>query len=533
MDAGPRTRYPGAQPFADDDLARKLFRGREREATALTNQIFANRLVVLFARSGVGKTSLLNAGVAENLRVEGLLPLTVRVNDTAIGPFESVYRDIEASSARQQVEYIPGNKKSLWHFFKTAEFWKKDVLQTPVLILDQFEELFTLQSEEQRRAFIDQLSHLIRGVRPPTPLSEVMDKDNRNVPISDSAPQLKVLISLREDFFPNLEELANRIPEILHQPFRLQPLARLAASRALEEPASIEDPSLATRPFEIESKGKDAILNFLASRAPSSIKKSSTDIEPFQLQLICQHIEEIAESKQHANPQSSVKVTVGEIGESSTLQSILEDFYLKQVGAIPSFRQRQAVRRLCREFLISPQGGGRRLRMEESEIKRHTSVAPATLRTLVDHRLLRADQTAGGTYYELSHDSLINAVLGSSRWSLVCRAGAYLIVGLLSCLLGISALIALILTPVGYLAGSAGTKEDLLLLVTLLPIYLLVCWIAWGAGTQNLKKFKDMWRRSRITRRATYEIEGPSFVRIRSWIVAPISSVVWRSKGDS
>src|SRR5262245_8403588 len=130
MERGTRTRYPGAQPFADDDLSRKLFRGRERETTSLTHQILAHRLVVVFARSGVGKTSLLNAGIAENLRAEGLLPLMVRVNDTALGPLQSVYIGIETAGARQQVEYISGDKETLWHFFKTAEFWRQDVLQT-------------------------------------------------------------------------------------------------------------------------------------------------------------------------------------------------------------------------------------------------------------------------------------------------------------------------------------------------------------------------------------------------------------------
>jgi hypothetical protein len=505
MDAGTRTRYPGAQPFADDDLSRKLFRGREREATSLTNQIFANRLVVLFARSGVGKTSLLNAGVAEKLRAEGLVSLTVRVNDTVLGPLESVYRGIAAASARQQVEYIPGNKKSLWHFFKTAEFWTKDVLQTPVLILDQFEELFTLHSEEQRRAFIDQLSYLIRGVQPPTALQEVVEKDTQNVPISDSPPPIRLLVSLREDFLPYLEELADRIPEILHEVLRLQPLARASASRALEEPASIEDPSLATRPFELESQGRDQVLDFLAWRAPSSIKKSSTEIEPFQLQLICQHIEEIAESKQHANPESSAKVTVGDIGEWSTLRSILEEFYLKQIGAIPSFRQRRAVRRLCREFLISPQGI--RLRMEESEIKRHTLVDLATLRALVDHRLLRADQTADGTYYELSHDSLIQPALGS-RGSLAFRAGWHLFVGLVGLLFGGLYLALAPFMPLGYFFKESSDSQGDWVFVVLTPVFALLGWIFWRAGVRNIKEFKDMRRRFRISRRTAPEIKG-------------------------
>src|SRR5215468_10419814 len=123
MDVGVRNRYPGAHPFEDDDLSRKLFRGREQETTSLIRQILANRLVVLYARSGLGKTSLLNAGIAENLRAEGLLPLTVRVNDKELGPIKSIYRDIAAASERQHVEYTPGNKTSLWHFFKTAQFW--------------------------------------------------------------------------------------------------------------------------------------------------------------------------------------------------------------------------------------------------------------------------------------------------------------------------------------------------------------------------------------------------------------------------
>ena len=74
-------RYPGAQPFADDQVSRKVFFGREQAAKALTSQILANRLVVVYAKSGLGKTSLLNAGIAQRLREEGRIPLIVRVNE--------------------------------------------------------------------------------------------------------------------------------------------------------------------------------------------------------------------------------------------------------------------------------------------------------------------------------------------------------------------------------------------------------------------------------------------------------------------
>src|SRR5262249_28209422 len=129
------TRYPGAQPFSDDELSRKTFFGRERESADLANKILANRLVVVYAKSGLGKTSLLNAGVAQRLRSEQYLPLVVRVNDVQSGPFASVLTDIRTATERQAVEYVPGSQGSSWDFFKTAEFWQGDLLLTPVLIL--------------------------------------------------------------------------------------------------------------------------------------------------------------------------------------------------------------------------------------------------------------------------------------------------------------------------------------------------------------------------------------------------------------
>src|SRR6266545_1110671 len=99
-----RTRYPGAQPFSDDEISRKTFFGRPRESRDLTNTILANRLVVLYAKSGLGKTSLLNAGVAELLRNEKCLPLVVRVNDVQHGPFTSILEGIRTAAERQSVE---------------------------------------------------------------------------------------------------------------------------------------------------------------------------------------------------------------------------------------------------------------------------------------------------------------------------------------------------------------------------------------------------------------------------------------------
>src|SRR6516225_8383217 len=111
-------RYPGAQPFRDDDVARQTFFGRDGAAIALSDQVLANRLVVVYAKSGVGKTSLLNAGVAPALRKAGTIPLFLRVNDIEHDILRSVLDGIQAEAARQKVEYHPGDATSLWSFFK-------------------------------------------------------------------------------------------------------------------------------------------------------------------------------------------------------------------------------------------------------------------------------------------------------------------------------------------------------------------------------------------------------------------------------
>jgi Novel STAND NTPase 1 len=401
----PTTRYPGAQPFSDDAISRKIFFGREREVVELTDQILANRMVVVYGRSGLGKSSLLNAGVAQRLRDEGHLPLVVRVNDIQNGPRASILQGIGATAERQEIEYSAGDPVSLWSFFKTAEFWRGDILATPVLILDQFEELFTLQSPEARMNFLSELGYLVRGVAPP-------DFVDAHPDLSIAAPVVHVVLSLREDFLGLLEEAADRIPQILHHRFRLTPLSLHAAAAALTGPAAIDDSALETRPFRYDPKAVEHILDYLSRRRAPALVETARNIEPFQLQLICQRSERIARERQRQSA-DNVVLTIDDIGGEAALRDTLKDFYRHALAAVPGRRERQAARRLCVNYLISPEG--RRLSLEESEIKRQLRLSSETLGQLVSNRLLRCDSRADSMYYELSHDALIEPVLATRQ----------------------------------------------------------------------------------------------------------------------
>ncbi len=268
-------RYPGSRPFNDTELDRRLFFGREAETKYIFHSILVENLFVLFARSGMGKTSLLNAGLMERLRQKEFLPLVIRFNNRETSPLDSVYSGIE-EAVRQRNEQVapldridrePGEQDTLWQYFKTAVFWTADDKRLiPVLILDQFEEFFIMHSPAPRKAFIEQLADLVRG-RVPGALRKAFKSDPHNFPYSETPPRVKVIISMREDFLGNLDELTHEIPNILQNRFRLLPLKCQQAREAIINPARLSaDEYVRARGFSYADETVDEMLDFLSER---------------------------------------------------------------------------------------------------------------------------------------------------------------------------------------------------------------------------------------------------------------------------
>lgn len=442
--ANDRNRYPGAQPFSDDEISRKVFFGRQKASRVLADKILANHMVTVYARSGLGKTSLLQAGVAPRLREEGFLPLFVRLNDTRIGPLRTVLDTIPGEARRQHVEYVPGSAESLWSFFKTAEFWRDDLLLTPVLILDQFEELFTLQSERARAEFLNEVSYLTRGVRPPPG-----DQTLPGAELSGHPPAVTIVLSLREDYLGYLEEAAEHIPQILDARFRLAPLDLDAAREAIVGPAAVTDPGLVSRPFTLDDTTVTEILDYLALARMHHAGETRLYVEPFQLQLICRRMEQIADSR--AQQPGTDSITMADLGGEAGLTQTLRDFYREAIESLPDRRNRRASRHLCEEYLISPEG--RRLSLEENELNRQLGLQPTTLGDLVSSRLLRSESRSESVYYELSHDALVEPILESRR----TRAH---VLGILGTGSGAVVFLLSLMTFLAFVIGMAGMWQD-------------------------------------------------------------------------
>ncbi|HEX2062590.1 MAG TPA: hypothetical protein VHK90_17755, partial [Thermoanaerobaculia bacterium] len=168
--------YPGLASFQDHNLDRLLFCGRNEERRTLLNLVVGESISVLYSRSGLGKTSLINATLLQELRERNYFPVVARLTDVKAGPRESIISAIETQACARNVGIRgAGPAASLWEYLVDLELHTAGGAWKLVLVIDQFEELFTRIRERDREAgtqveqtFIDELSDIVRHRLPAT-----------------------------------------------------------------------------------------------------------------------------------------------------------------------------------------------------------------------------------------------------------------------------------------------------------------------------------------------------------------------------
>lgn len=407
-----RNRYPGAGPFQDDDISRKTFFGREKQVAELASRIEVCRLTIVYGRSGLGKSSLLQAGLTSPLRESGFFPVFVRVNHANDSLITVVADYIEDEAQRQGIEHVRGTPDSPWEYFKSVELWQNDRLLIPVIILDQFEEIFSVGSEDHQESIIEEVGLMLRGLPSSKNEDDLLSLEEK---YGSSPPKLQIIIAIREDYLGHLEELAGEIPEIFDSRFRVTPLSIEAARTALVSPSKIVNECFKSTSFEIEEELVSQALEFLTSDSDITKRRRIYRIEPFQLQLVGRKIEEIAQQISENQNTERVSVSFKDIGGEEGLNRALSDFYATSLAGVASWRDRRRIKSLCLNHLISPDG--KRLSIDEDTILRETGLGQDVLQKLTEKRLLRTDTRADTKYYELSHDTLVEPILASQGLS--------------------------------------------------------------------------------------------------------------------
>lgn len=248
--------------------------GRNAEIQSLSQYIFNNTQTVLYGRSGIGKSSILNAGIFPKARLAGMVPIGIRLkHGDTYNYLEQIRNAITAGGLKMQ-EILPAingtENETLWEFMHRHTFCNEEGEQrVPLLVFDQFEEIFTLQKNEKiKREFFRQLGNLLNEVKP----AYIVEYENKNRQqqgnqqetkvVSSGAfkglslklnirrndtdgqsvarylerPNYHIVFAMREDFLSSLELYASSIPVMKDNRFGLLPINEEQAADIIRLP---------------------------------------------------------------------------------------------------------------------------------------------------------------------------------------------------------------------------------------------------------------------------------------------------------
>jgi hypothetical protein len=223
--------YPGLRPFQQNEA--NLFMGREVIQGSLPTRVRISSLTLLVARSGVGKSSFLICRLIPQIQKDSEI---LYLNEWGAAPPEALITNALSS--------LQGSRNGL--------------REKPVLVLDQFEDVFKLPSP--RESLWDRLAELVN--------------------LDDSAAN--ILITMREEWLGAWGESADYLPGNIGGVVRLAPLNAKELNRAIRRPPEVEGS------VTVDSDLADVLIRDL--RRPTAFGLGDGYVEPGLLQLVCHRL---------------------------------------------------------------------------------------------------------------------------------------------------------------------------------------------------------------------------------------------------
>lgn len=328
------------------------FCGRNDEIDEMVTLVECNLTTVLYGRSGIGKSSLLEAGVFPRLRNNGYSPFWIRIDtkDNSKSYHQQIIDFIEEYNTYKNTngsptidnstehcatvdksidirllteddplkEYDGLDQLYLWHYMHSREFSKSGNPTIPVLVFDQFEEVL-LKNKDRAKLLMMQIYQLISS-------SNILHQDGYN-----SDDDYRIIISLREDYLYLLEEAidAYGLAKLQNNRYRLQPLK-------VDQAKDIILNAGKTNPFDhylpvanaVDETEGEAIADKIIEH---SLQTSDRTISTQIISLICHQLYE----KVLANEKRTEKILkLKDVESEKDIESPLTDFYLQKTSCL-------------------------------------------------------------------------------------------------------------------------------------------------------------------------------------------------------
>jgi len=385
--------YVGPRPFERSE--RNLFFGRDREISELLSLVTSSRVVLCYAPSGAGKTSLINAGLQPRLEKEGfeVLPST-RVRGLipdGIDPqkITNLYMfNALLSLAGETQEPAELTDCSMAKFLSTLPHQtdEEDFSSPRILIFDQFEELITSYPElwQEREGFFQQVSEALQA---------------------DSL--LRVLFIMREDFLARIEPFTRLLKPLSQSRFRLDLLGPTGAEAAVTGP--LQGTGKRFKEGVVASLIEELLKVRVETAQGEATEVVGEYVEPVQLQVVCRNL-------WTSLPPDVKEISPEHLKAYGDVDQALRDFYESCLTeAKVSLRANEPnLREWFEHQLITP-AGTRGIVFRDAKLT--AGLPNAVVDFLENQHLIRGEWRAGSRWYELTHDRFIEPIQrANERW---------------------------------------------------------------------------------------------------------------------
>lgn len=389
--------FVGPEPFTLGN--REFFFGRDSEASQLLSLIVAHPVFLLYAQSGAGKTSLVNAELIPRLEAKGFEVLgPARVQGLSVPPDfgddDNIFVLNVSRYLKPDDNNTPEDKSTDLRKWLKRGLTPDDEEPSPrVLIFDQFEELFTFYGErwQDRKKFFEQIA-------------DVVYED----------PLLRVLFVMREDHIAELAQFEQLMPGKLQMRLRLERLRKSSATAAIREPLKKVNRNDEFAD-EVAKQVTAELLKIHVQSSPGvSVQREGEFVEAVQLQVVCHRM---WESRWASVPPDQKEVTDKQRVSLDDIDWALTVFYeegIRKVAQKTSVGENE-LRRWFQDKLITPAKTRGMVFGGEHDA---AGLPIAAVKALEDLHLIRGDNRAGARWYELTHDRFIDPILESNRQSL-------------------------------------------------------------------------------------------------------------------
>lgn len=395
-------------PSCYKETDKSVFWGRQKETQELFYLVSTCDFVVCYAKSGEGKSSLLNAGLMPQLREDKYLPVNIRFSQKCYKDKNPDFDAIVSNAITDVLKKENANyclpvsyddkcssifadeegsvTNTLWWKLRVCEVRKEgfqnlpSVRLIPILIFDQFEEIFTRsESVEWISSFFAWLESLSDDMNP-----------SKNANIGRLSKQFKVLIALRSEYVCELDYWSMQryfIPSLKHNRYYLKALTGDAAECIVNN--ILEKTGL-------ENISKSEILDF-CQNGHMRDNKNEPCMSALKLSLICATCYKYKEK---------VNTTICELkkkGKTLSLLDILEIYYDEATCNLTR-EQRDSLE----DLLVDSRG-------------RRNKVPVANLSSIINEKLQanllekRIISTINSEEVEIAHDCMCEVVSKHSK----------------------------------------------------------------------------------------------------------------------